>query len=367
MIDLQEHQKFMKIAINLAKKAIGTTFPNPPVGCVIVKDGVIISASNTQPQGKTHAEVSAINQAKPASLVGATMYVTMEPCSHFGKSPPCVNAIIPSGISRIFIANQDANPKVNGDGIATLKQAGIEVISDFMHQEAMKINLPFFRAVTKKLPFTILKFGATLDGKIALKNGKSKWVTSDLARNYSQILRYRNDAILVGTNTIKNDNPALTLRLQGLEKFSPVRVIIDKNLEIPTESEVIRTASFHKTIIFCSENLSKNNLEKFENSQVDIIKIAEENGKLNLTAILNKLAEIGVSRLLVEGGRGVATSFLKENLIDEIHLISSPKIFGNEAISLFENLDLTEISAPKFSLKSSQTLGEDILKLYQRI
>ncbi|MDX1950121.1 MAG: bifunctional diaminohydroxyphosphoribosylaminopyrimidine deaminase/5-amino-6-(5-phosphoribosylamino)uracil reductase RibD [Rickettsiales bacterium] len=366
MIDLQEHQKFMKIAIELAKKAIGTTFPNPPVGCVIVKNGVIISACNTQPQGRTHAEVSAINKANKEALSGATMYVTMEPCSHFGKSPPCVNSIIPSGIKKVFVANKDANPKVNGAGILALRNAGIDVVEDFMHKEAMEVNLPFFRAITEKLPFVTLKLGTSLDGKIALNNGKSKWITSNYARNYAQILRYRNDAILVGINTIKSDNPSLTLRLQGLERFSPLRIVIDKNLEISEKSEISQTANKFRTIIFCSKNSLENNSKKFENTLLEIISVSEKENKLNLLEILNKLAEIGVSRLLIEGGKGIATSFLKENLIDEIQLISSAKILGDDAISTFGELNLSEIPLENFSLKSMQILEKNSLKIYRK-
>lgn len=346
---LPEDIKYMKFAIELAKRAVGTTFPNPPVGCVIVKDGRIISACHTQPQGKTHAEVSAINKAKPEDIRGATMYVTMEPCSHFGKSPPCVNSIIPSGIKKVVIANLDVNPKVNGGGIKALKDAGIEVITGICEKEAMEVNYPFFRSITQKLPYVTLKMGASLDGKIALANGKSKWVTSEHARHYSQMLRYRNDAILVGVNTIIQDDPSLTLRLEGLEKYSPIRVVIDKELKTPQGAKILQDTDRYKTIIFTKEN-----------SEISSV----NPDYLDLRKILANLSDQGVCRVLLEGGSSLATSFLKENLIDEIQIISSPKIFGSDAISIFGNLELNEINESNFVLKETRRLGNNSLTIY---
>lgn len=342
--------KYTRIALNQAKKAIGTTFPNPPVGCVIVKDNRIISVSYTQPQGKTHAEVSAINKASPTELKGATLYVTMEPCSHFGKSPPCVNAIIPSGIKKVVIANTDINPKVNGGGIKALQEAGIEVVTGVCEKEAMEINYPFFRSITKKLPYVTLKMGASLDGKIALANGKSKWVTSEYARQYSQILRYRNDAIMAGSNTIIQDDPSLTLRLEGLAQFSPIRVVIDKDSKIPQTAKILQDTDKYKTMVFTKENTE----------------ILNNSNHLDLRKILEKLSDNGVCRILLEGGVGLATSFLKENLIDEIQITSAPKIFGGDAVPIFGDLKLNEIENGRFYLKELSRLGEDSLSIYKR-
>ncbi len=341
----------MKIAIELAKRAVGTTFPNPPVGCVIVKDSKIISTSFTQPQGKTHAEVSAINKANPEDLKDAILFVTMEPCSHFGKSPPCVNSIIPSGIKKVVIANKDVNPKVNGGGIKALQEAGIEVVTGICEKQAMEINYPFFRSITQKLPFVTLKMGASLDGKIALSNGKSKWVTSEYARQYSQMLRYRNDAIMVGANTVINDDPSLTLRLEGLEKYSPIRVVIDKDSKIPKIAKIHHDTDKYKTIIFTKENIE---LSKTNSNHLDLRKVLE------------KLSDIGICRILLEGGASLATSFLKEDIIDEIQIISAPKIFGDDAVSIFGDLNLNEIESSRFYLKEIKKLGEDSLNIYKK-
>ena len=347
----------MRIAINMAKSGIGKTFPKPSVGAVIVKDGVIISKAVTSSSG-IHAEPQAIEMAGK-NAKGATIYVTLEPCSHTGRTPPCVDAVIESGIKKVVIANRDLNPVAAG-GIEKLIKAGIEVIEDVCSSEALEINKAFFSTIIKKQPHITVKIGSTLDGKLALGNGNSKYITSEISRNYVQVLRSKMDGILVGVNTVINDNPELTCRLPGLEKKLP-KIILDTHYRMPESAKILKNSKTDPVIIFSSRDGKSNNAE--------VVKTPtnKNNNFVDLHHVLKTLAARGFERLLVEGGGKIISNFLIENLVDELQIVYSPKILGNNSISFSSEMHLSEIPKEKFKLHDERRLGDDILLVFRSI
>lgn len=332
-------KKFMSYAINLAKKNLGITAPNPCVGCVIVKNGEIIASGITQKNGRPHAERNAIDKIQNKEILrNAEIFITLEPCSHFGKTSPCVDEIIKFGFKRVVIATQDIDERVNGCGIKKLQHASIEVVVGVMDKEAQEINRAFFKAKKTKLPFVTLKLATSLDGKIATKNFDSKWITSNKARQFSHYLRAINDAIMVGANTIHFDNPSLDCRIDGLADYSPKIIVLsnkqnfDKNLKI-----------FH----------NQNNQPLFFSGKIK--------------EILQKICNDGINSVLVEGGQNLATQFLQENLVDELIWIRNKKIIGNDAIAAVGALNFSEISQTlsNFTRIDLQELPEDIIETYR--
>lgn len=314
----------MEIAIEMAKRGLGTTAPNPSVGCVIVKNDNIIAKSHTSRNGRPHAEPIALEQAG-YDAENSDFYVTLEPCSHYGKTPPCVDAIIAAKVKKVIIANIDINPEVSGSGVRRLEDAGIEVIIGICEEKAFEVNYGFFKTQKLKLPKIILKLGTSLDGKIALSNFKSHYVTGEAARKYSHYLRAKNDAILVGKNTYIQDSPKLNCRLEGLEEQSPKKIVLGE-----------------------IENLPENIINFPSNKPLKEI-------------MLELVEKHGITSILVEGGAKIAASFIKDNLVDEIHLTKSAKIFGSDAISGIGDLGLEEISEAGFKLHQIKALGEDSL------
>ena len=349
-------EKFITIALNLAKKNLGLTAPNPVVGCVIVKNGEIISTGVTAAGGRPHAENIALNKIQDKKqLEGATLYVTLEPCCHVGKTSPCTDLIIECKIKKVVIATIDPYQKVNGLGIKKLREAGIEVVCGVMEKPAQEINKAFFKIQKSCLPYITLKLATSLDGKIATKNLHSQWITGEKARQFSHYLRAQNDAIMVGANTIKNDDPLLDCRLAGLSDHSPKRIIIADNLNFSDKLKIFQSAAQIPTFILTSEIKDlqqKENFNKLKNLGVEFIfcaeKISEEeadfgknnNSKnssqptlINLKSALEKIAASGVNSVLVEGGRSLATQLLQENLVDELVWIQNRKIIGEDGIS----------------------------------
>lgn len=343
---------FMRIAIAAAKSGVGKTFPKPCVGAVVVKDDKVISIASTADGGAPHAEPQALEQAGK-NAKDATLYVTLEPCNHFGKTPPCVDAVIAAKIKKVVIANRDINPKAAG-GIEKLKSAGIEIIQGVCEQEALYINKAFFSTITKNRPYIIIKIGSTLDGKIALSNGKSKYITSEISRNYVQVLRSQVDGILVGVNTVINDNPELTCRLAGLTKKLP-KIILDTNHRIPENCNLLKNSKNDPVILFSSRDAKSVNAE--------IIKTPtnKHNDFVDLHFVMKTLAEKGFERILVEGGGKIISSFLHENLVDELQIIYSPKILGSAAISFSSEIHFSDIPENQFKITEQRNLGEDIL------
>lgn len=342
----------MMLAINMAKEGLGKTFPRPSVGAVIAKDGVLISKARTADGGAPHAEPQAIEIAGK-NAVGANLYVSLEPCNHFGRTPPCVDAVIASGVKKVFIANKDINPKAAG-GIEKIRAAGIEVVENFCTDEAMEVNKVFFTNITNNRPYIIVKIGASLDGKIALENGNSKYITCKQARSYVQVLRSKVDGILVGVNTVINDNPQLNCRLEGLNK-NLTKIILDTNNRTPNNSQIIKKANKEQVIIFSSRE------GKVGKAEVIKTPLNKHNNFVDLNFVLKNLSEKGFQQILVEGGGTVISSFIKENLVDELQIIYAPKILGGKSISFAQDVQVFDIPKNKFKIFEQRDFGEDRL------
>ena len=352
---------FMKIALELAKKAIGFTSPNPLVGAVIVKDGRIIGKGYHEKYGENHAEVNALNNAV-GNVKDATMYITLEPCSHFGKTPPCANRIIESGIKRVIIAMEDPNTIVSGNGIRLLRENGLEVKVGVLKKEAEKLNEIFIKYIVTKTPFTIMKAGMSLDGKIATYTGDSRWVTGEKARKYGHLLRQKASAILVGVNTVIMDDPMLNTRLDNMECIDPVKVIVDSSGRIPITSKVLNINP-SSTIVVVTKFALEENIKAIRRKGAEVIVSPAKNGRVDLRFLVEELGKREIDSLLIEGGGEVSFSFLKEDLVDKVVFFIAPKIIGGrdaktpvegEGMAYIKDvIDLKEIEITK--------LGKDIM------
>ncbi len=316
--------KYMKMALKLAKKGRGYVKTNPLVGSVIVKNGVVLSTGYHRAYGEYHAERNAILNLK-TSACGATLYVNLEPCVHYGKTPPCTDIIIDSDIKRVVVGTLDPNPVVAGKGIDKLRENGIIVDVGIMERQCSKLNEIFFHNIKTKMPFVALKFGMTLDGKISTSSGISKWITNVEARKHAHFLRSIYSGILVGINTVIEDDPQLNCRLIG--KRNPVRIICDTNLRIPLDCNIVKTAKKQKTYVACSiEDDSK--INKLKEAGVQIINVEKLNGRINLKQLLLKLYDMGIDSVLVEGGSEINYSFAENRLINAVYSYVAPKIVG---------------------------------------
>lgn len=320
-----DHTDYMKLALSLARAALGQTSPNPSVGCVIVKNGQIVSTGFHLKAGEEHAEAMAIKSAGP-SAKDSILYVTLEPCSHYGKTPPCADLIINAGIKKVFVSCLDPNPKVSGKGIEKLKKAGIEVEIGLCEEEGRQINEMFFHYIQTKTPFVTLKAAVTLDGKIATKFGDSKWITSLQSRLDVYHLRHIHDAILVGINTILTDNPLLTSRRPQGGK-NPIRVILDTHLKIPTSAHVIQDRSA-ETIIFTGNEINLEKMKEVERSGAEVIKLSSP--VVSVHEVLKILGERNVMSLLVEGGSEVHASFFESHAFQKVIIYMAPTIIGGK-------------------------------------
>jgi diaminohydroxyphosphoribosylaminopyrimidine deaminase/5-amino-6-(5-phosphoribosylamino)uracil reductase len=358
---LEDH--FMSIALKLAEKNLGNVAPNPAVGCVIVKDSVVVGTGHTGIGGRPHAEIVALENAK-GSTHGAIMYVTLEPCCHHGVTGPCVSEIIKAGIKRVVIATTDPDERVSGNGIKILKETGIEVIYGIMQEEAEKLNIGFFLTKSLHRPFITCKIATTLDGKIATFTGESKWITSEDTRSWVHKLRTKYDAIMIGSNTLINDNPLLTCRLPGLEDRSPIRLIIDSQGKLKKEHNIAKTADKVATWVITNKEVR----EKIKNINYVVVSSNNEN-KVCLKSTMSKLvSDIGITRLLVEGGGILITELLKHNLIDRLIICRSGKILGNDAISFVANLGIQSISeCYKFKKAEVIDLSDDVIEMWDRL
>ena len=332
---------YMKRAIELAKLATGHTSPNPLVGAVVVKDNTIIGEGYHHKAGTAHAEVHALNQAGD-NAKGATLYVTLEPCSHYGKTPPCAKKIIDMGIKKCFIGSSDPNPKVAGKGVAMLKEAGIEVVENVLKEECDEINQVFFKYIKTKIPYLFVKCGITLDGKIALSNGISKWITNSIAREKVQFYRNKFMGIMVGINTVVLDNPSLTARIQN--GVNPFRVVVDPHLKIDENCRVVKNNEDEKTVIITSqknqfvENSENINDKDFEikmkqkrlsqNNKVKFIFLDKE--KFSFKEMLEEIGKMGIDSVLLEGGESLISLAFKEEVIDAGEIFVANKILGDK-------------------------------------
>ncbi len=354
--------------IRLARNGKGNVSPNPMVGCVIVKNNSIIGEGYHEKFGEAHAEVNAIRSASE-SVKGADVYINLEPCNFYGKTPPCTDLLIEKRIRRIYVAVLDPNPRVNGKGIKKLREAGIEVEVGLVSQPAKKLNEAFIKFMTKKLPFVTLKVAQSLDGKIALKNGKSKYITSKESLRKAHELRAEYDAVLVGAGTIKTDNPELTVR--RVKGRSPVRIVLDGNLSSPIGSKVF-TDRKAKTIVFYSSRLERNSMivrkkiDTLRRQGVEIYLLRSDvNGTISLVTLLKQIVEMGISSVLVEGGANIFSQFIKSRMADKLHLFIAPQILGR-GMSFTDGFELKDLSKALFlkDVEFSQTGVDHLLTGY---
>lgn len=356
-----EERKYMERAIELARKGAGWTNPNPMVGAVIVKDGKIIGEGYHEKCGQLHAERNAIAHLTE-SAEGATIYVTLEPCCHYGKTPPCTEAIIENKMAKVVIGSRDPNPLVAGKGAKILREAGIEVVEDFMREECDEINPIFFHYITKRRPYVVMKYAMTADGKIATRTGASKWITGETSRSLVQIMRHKYMGIMVGIGTVLADNPMLNVRVPGLK--SPVRIICDSNLRIPLDSNIVKTAKDIRTIVACA-NMSE---KKFalEEAGITVVQCSDENDRIDLKNLMILLGTMGIDSILLEGGGTLNYSALRAGIVNEVQMFIAPKIFGGtDAKSPVEGMGVElPDEASKMRFKTMSNIGEDILIRY---
>ncbi len=321
----KEDYLYMKRALELAEKARGYTSPNPMVGAVIVKEGRIIGEGYHKKCGGWHAEVNAFNNATE-DVEGATMYVTLEPCSHTGKTPPCANKIVEKKLGRVVIATTDPNPLVSGRGIEKIRNAGIKVDTGLLTDESIKLNEVFMKYIVAKRPFVVYKSATTLDGKIATVTGESQWISNENSRNEVHMLRHYLSGIMVGINTVLADNPMLNCRVEGCT--SPVRIVVDSSLKIPVESNIVQTANKYRTIVATLQSDSCIKASMLKQMGVEIVSVDEYNGRVNLNSLMDILGNMGIDSILIEGGGTLAFSAFKQGIVDKVIYYIAPKIFG---------------------------------------
>lgn len=342
------HEDYMKRAFELARRGHGTTWPNPMVGAVLVKAGKIIGEGHHVRSGEAHAEVNAFESATE-SVVGASLYVNLEPCCHLNKrTPPCAQRVIKEKIKEVFISNLDPNPEVSGKGVQLLRESGIKVETNILEAQGERLNEVFFTAQRKRRPFLQLKLASSLDGMIALPNGESQWITGPLARAHAHHLRANSQGILVGAGTLRKDDPKLNVRLENYSAEQPWRIVLTKTGELPVDRKLFQDELKSKTLIFSFSKLSSPPLDKDQVFQI-----------ANVEEMLEKLFKKGIISLLVEGGAGLATELLKLGLIDRLSLYQNPSFLG-EGLSLLKGLGINSLQN-KIQLKDieSEWIGDD--------
>ncbi|MCQ2600598.1 MAG: bifunctional diaminohydroxyphosphoribosylaminopyrimidine deaminase/5-amino-6-(5-phosphoribosylamino)uracil reductase RibD [Treponema sp.] len=384
---------FMRRAIELAKLGTGHTNPNPLVGAVIVKDGVIIGEGYHHVYGDLHAERDALKDCREKNNdpAGATIYVTLEPCCHFGKQPPCTHAVKEAGISKVIIGSRDPNPLVSGKGTEYLRQNGIEVIEDFLREECDSINEIFFHYITTKTPFVALKYAMTMDGKIATKTGESKWISGEKSREHAHSLRNKYTCIMAGIRTVLADDPMLNCRIPGGR--NPVRVICDSSLKIPLESNIVKTAKDIPTIVACTndaaidskENINSNTITTDSRTNTDgntitradkiaalqkagIEVFATDGDKVDLKALMAYLAEKKLDSVLIEGGGEINFSALKAGIVNKVYAYIAPQCFGGSAASPVGGTGIEKVcDSFKFKVTDTKMIDGDVLVEYRAI
>ncbi len=354
-------EKYMRMALRLAEKAKGRTSPNPMVGAVAVKNGKIISRGYHHKAGGPHAEAVALKKAGMKAR-GATLYVTLEPCSHMDKrTPPCTPLVLQSRVKRVVVSMIDPNPRVSGGGIKTLRKAGIEVTTGVLEIEAKKLNEAYIKYIKTGMPFVTLKIAQTLDGKIATASGESKWITGEKAREEGRRLRNSNDAVLVGINTVLKDNPSLTTRIPGGR--DPIRVIVDSNLRIPLNAKIISQRSSAKTCIATLGTMPKDKLVKLLNAGAEILLARGRKGHVDLKYLMKMLGSFGITSVLIEGGAEVNASALKSGIVDKVVLFIAPKFMtGTDSLcSIGGKAPMILSKAVMLQEVTSRFVGRDLM------
>ena len=360
--NMKQNKHYMRYAIALAKRGVGRTAPNPSVGCVLVKDGQVIAQGWTADGGRPHAEQVALANAS-SNAKGATAYVTLEPCSHIGKTSSCADMLIKAGVKKVIYACSDHDTRVDGKGDAMLRKAGIEVASGVLEAEALENHKGFFKRIKHDLPYVTLKTATSLDGKITYGNDDSKWITNAKSREYGHLLRAKNDVIITGIGTVLADNPTLNCRLSGLENASPVRVVLDSKLRLPIGSNLVKTTKDYRTMVFCNESLSdKSKIKNLQNLGVEVFAVSTDD--MSLKNILQKLAKLGFNDVMVEAGNQLNTSFIAEDLVDEICWFKAGFEIGEDGLSAFSGDAMSKIQE-NYSRKTIKKLDDDVLEVYK--
>ena len=358
----QEDIEYMRRAMELAERGVGFTNPNPMVGAVIVKGGKVIGEGWHERCGEWHAERNAFKNC-PVPAEGATMYVTLEPCCHYGKTPPCTEAIIEHGIARVVVGMEDPNPLVAGKGIALLREAGIEVVCGVEEEALREQNRVFLKYISTKLPWVAMKTAMTLDGKIATRTGDSKWITGAEARAYVHELRHRFMAIVVGIGTAVADDPLLNCRIEGRGVRQPIRVVVDSNARLSLDSQLVKTAGEYRTIVAHTRFAPEESVKALREAGVEMLLCKEKEGLVDVRNLLELLGQSGIDSILLEGGGSLNYTFLAEGLADELYAFIAPKIVGGmNAKTPVEGAGMEKMAdAINLELENVLNVGHDVL------
>ncbi len=358
-------QRFMALALSLGRRGMGRTWPNPAVGCVIVRDGRIVGRGVTAPGGRPHAEPLALAQAGGAAR-GATAYVSLEPCAHHGQTPPCAQALVDAGIARVVAPLEDNDPRVSGQGFAMLRAVGIAVTTGVLSNEAARDHAGFFLRNQMNRPFVTLKLATSFDGRIATATGESQWITGQLARRAVHAMRARHDGVMVGGGTARADDPSLTVREMGVDR-QPVRIVVSRHLDLPLMSRLARSAKDIPLWLAHGPAADPALHSAWEGIGARLFPCALSGGQLDLTSVLGALAEAGLTRVFCEGGGGLAASLLAADLVDELVGFTAGLAIGAEGLPAIGALGLTNLqTAPRFSLSETRDLGGDVLHIWRR-
>ena len=363
---MHDHEH-MRAALALARRGLGSTWPNPSVGCVLVRDGRVVGRGTTAPGGRPHAERMALDMAGEAAW-GATAYVTLEPCSHHGKTPPCADALVAAGVSRVVVACGDPYPAVNGQGIARLRAAGIEVVTGVLEAEALELQHGFLTRVALGRPAVTLKLASTLDGRIATRTGESQWITGAPARRAAHALRAEHDAVMAGAGTIQSDDPELTCRIPGFRRGTDLRIVADTHLRTRLLSRVIASAGTVPTWFLHGPGADRDRAAAFREAGATLIAVPAAEPGIDLAAALLELGRAGLTRVLVEGGAMIAASLLRAGLVDRLAWFHAPSVMGGDGLPAAAAFGTATLDTmPRFARTAQHALGDDMLTLYSRI
>ncbi|MGC3936451.1 bifunctional diaminohydroxyphosphoribosylaminopyrimidine deaminase/5-amino-6-(5-phosphoribosylamino)uracil reductase RibD [Roseobacter sp. EG26] len=355
----------MALALSLGRRGLGRTWPNPAVGCVIVKGQRIVGRGWTQPGGRPHAETEALAQAGTFAQ-GADVYVTLEPCAHHGETPPCAQALIDAGVARVFVGARDTDPRVSGKGSQMLRDAGIDVIFDAAEERALAANAGFFARIEEDRPFVTLKLASSFDGRIATATGESQWITGPEARRFVHAQRSRHDAVMVGGGTARKDDPSLTVRGLGM-KHQPVRIIVSRRLDLPLMSTLARTAKEVPVILCHGRDADPTLLQTWRDLGAEVLACSASGAQLDPRDVMRQLADRGLTRIFCEGGSALAASLIEADLIDELVGFTAGLTIGAEGLPSIGALGVSRLrNAPRFSLVETRRIGADALHIWRR-
>ncbi len=358
---------WMRAALGLSRRGLGRVWPNPAVGCIVVADGRVVGRGHTANGGRPHAETEALAQAG-ARARGATVYVTLEPCSHTGGTPPCTDALLAAGVGRVVVATEDPDPRVNGRGVEMLRAAGVPVEVGCLASEAVAVNRGFLKRVTAGRPLVTLKLAASIDGRIATGTGESRWITGPRARSEVHLMRAQSDAVMVGAGTARSDDPKLDVRGLGMDDARPVRVVVSGTLSLPRDGHLARTAGEVPLWICHDPECEPSRRDAWLETGAELIEVGlQSDGQLDLSAMLQRLGERGLTRILCEGGGRLAAALIHADLVDDVVCYTAGLVLGDEAIPSIGALEVAALQlAPRFRLLDTSAVGPDMRSRWRR-